>query len=171
VPIIVRIMADPRSGSSRPTAGTQVALERHLDAARRRCERLGVQWTPLRAEMLRLLLERGGSAKAYELLADRQAARGKTAPMTVYRALDFLVECGLVHRVASSSTFVACHHPEAPHADAMFLVCDRCGSAVECDDAALAGSLVQTLRSAGFDARNLEIRGRCEHCRDGASPG
>jgi Fur family zinc uptake transcriptional regulator len=163
-------MADPRSGSPRPSPHTKATVERYLDVARRRCERLGVQWTPLRAEMLRLLLARGGSAKAYELLADMQAAHGKTAPMTVYRALDFLVERGLVHRVASSSTFVACHHPDAPHADAMFLVCDLCGSAVECDDAALAGSLVQTLRTAGFDARNVEIRGRCEHCREAPPP-
>ena len=170
-PIIDRIMVDPIPGPPRSTPSTKAAIGRHLEAARRRCEGVGVQWTPLRAEMLRLLLQRGGSAKAYELLADMQAKLGKTAPMTVYRALDFLVAHGLVHRVASGSTFVACHHPDAPHDDAMILVCDLCGSAVECDDAALSGPLVRTLRNAGFDARNVEIRGRCEHCRDEASPG
>ena len=158
-------MADTRPAPTPRGPRGKASVERHLDAARRHCERQGVQWTPQRARILRLLLERGGAAKAYELLADMQAAHGRTAPMTVYRALDFLVGHGLVHRVASSSTFVVCLHPDSPHADAMFLVCDGCGSAVECDDPALAGSLVQALRSAGFDARNVEVRGRCGHCR------
>jgi Fur family zinc uptake transcriptional regulator len=146
-------------------------IAQRLADARARCEQRGAHWTALREDVLRRLLARGASAKAYELLADMQAVHGKVAPMTVYRALDFLVAHGLVHRIASSSTYFACPHPDASHADAMFLVCDDCGSTVECEDAQVTGSLARTLRGAGFAAHDIEIRGRCSRCSDAATAG
>jgi len=161
----------PTADAHRPQPPAADRIEQQIADARARCERRGAHWTALREDVLRRLLARGASAKAYELLADMQAVHGKVAPMTVYRALDFLVEHGLVHRIASSSTYVACPHPDASHADAMFLVCEGCGSTVECEDAQVTGSLARTLRGAGFAAHDIEIRGRCSRCRDAASAG
>lgn len=159
---------DPTSDAPRPDSAPADRIERQVAEARARCQRRGAHLTALREDVLRRLLARGASAKAYELLADMQAVQGKVAPMTVYRALDFLLEHGLVHRIASSSTYVACPHPDASHADAVFLVCEGCGSTAECEDPQVMGSLAQTLRGAGFAAHDIEIRGRCSRCRDAA---
>ena len=76
-------------------------LDRRLAEAERHCQSHGLRLTTGREAVLRALLQRGGTAKAYELLADLQSGGSAVAPMAVYRALDFLVEHDLVHKVAS----------------------------------------------------------------------
>ena len=53
----------------------------------------------------------------------------RAAPPTVYRALDFLLENGLVHRISSLNAFVGCSLPGKPHAG-QFLLCSGCGAAI-----------------------------------------
>ena len=74
-------------------------MQQRLASATEHCAARGAQLTPQRAEVLELLLRRGGQAKAYDLQGDMQARHGRIAPTTVYRALDFLQEHHLVHKV------------------------------------------------------------------------
>jgi len=140
------------------------SVSRRLDAARRLCEARGAQWTPQREDVLRRLLQAGGTRKAYDLLAELQAERGKVAPTTLYRVLDFLVEHGLVHHVASSSAYVVCATPDHAHEPAVFVACGRCGAAREVPGGRPARSLLQALRAAGFHGHELEVRGHCTAC-------
>jgi Fur family zinc uptake transcriptional regulator len=87
----------------------------------------------------------------------------------VYRALDFLRENGLVHRIESRNAFVACGRNHGADALVAFLICERCGAVGEAPAAAIGQSLAAAARSAGF-APNLsviEITGTCAHCRKG----
>lgn len=163
-------MATPRPRSAAP-ASTRApgraatgSVSRRLDAARRLCEARGAQWTPQREDVLRRLLEGGGTRKAYDLLAELQAEQGKVAPTTLYRVLDFLVEHGLVHHVASSSSYVACAKPEVSHDPAVFLVCERCGRTRELAAGAESRALLDALRAGGFHGHGLEVRGHCAAC-------
>ena len=104
---------------------------------------------------------------AYELL-DRLTGEGhKPAPPTVYRALEFLLEQKLVHRIASRNAFIGCTHPGAAHAG-YFLLCESCGNAEEIADvSALAKAVEKAAAVADFavHSQTLELTGLCRHCR------
>ena len=127
--------------------------------------RAGRELTEQRALVLELLLARDGAGKAYDLLADMRALNPGVAPMTVYRALDFLVEQGLVHKVAATSSFVVCKHGPHPHNDPVFLVCGRCGDATEWDNPALGNQVEQALAGLGLHAHGMEINVDCARCQ------
>ena len=141
------------------------AFLRQADA---RCALHGHRLTPLRRHILALLLDRGGRATAYQLLDDMQAAGangvGARAPITIYRALHFLMEQGLVRRVATTSTFMACGDIDGQHE--VFMVCKRCGLVSVVHDAALQRTLEDAARTAHFvvDGQETEIKGLCESC-------
>lgn len=159
-------MARPRKTPLPPTttAASSRRVQSGLAAARAQCAAQQVQLTDLRALVLELLLIRGQATKAYDLLADMQARQPGVAPMTVYRALDFLVEQRLVHKVASTSSFIVCQHADHPHEDPVFLVCERCGSATEWDSESISRQLAQALLPSGFHAHGMEIKGECASC-------
>lgn len=143
-----------------PERGVRKALADALE----RCAAQGAQLTEQRALVLEMLLRRHGVAKAYELLADLQNLQAGVAPMTVYRALDFLVEQGLVHKVAATSSFVVCNHEPHPDSEPVFLVCERCGDTTEWGDSALGLHVEQALAKSGFHAHGMEIKGECARC-------
>jgi Fur family zinc uptake transcriptional regulator len=94
--------------------------------------------------------------------------RGRVAPPTVYRALDFLQAQGLVHRVESLNAFKGCEQPEAPH-QAHLLICRRCGLAAEVADDGLDGAIAALARRSTFEveAETVELTGLCADCRGG----
>jgi Fur family zinc uptake transcriptional regulator len=166
-------MPRPRSPSATPSTPSSPTrpkreVQRGLARARARCEANRTQLTDLRALVLELLLQRGKATKAYDLLADLSARQPGVAPMTVYRALDFLVEQHLVHKVVSTSSFVVCEHTDdQPHEDPVFLVCERCGSTTEWNDARLKVHVDRALEPTGFHAHGIEIKGECANCHAG----
>lgn len=138
-----------------------------LDAARALCVSRGARFTPQRQRVFELLLDALPHAiTAYELLERLQREDPAAKPPTVYRALAFLQEQGLVHRVDSSNAFLACHHPGDAHA-VQLLICDDCGTVQELHSEQLRQDLEQQARQAGFAIRHetIEAHGRCRGCR------
>ncbi|TBR12307.1 MAG: transcriptional repressor [Lysobacter sp.] len=132
----------------------------------RACESRGLRLTPLRASALRLIADAGRPLKAYELLDRMKATHEGAAPPTVYRALDFLLENGFIHRLASINAFVACHHPGAAQHAVPFLICDNCQAAVELEDEHVVDALTHRALALGFKprAQTLEVHGLCAKC-------
>lgn len=142
-------------------------IEDALGAADRICEASGARLTPLRRRVLELVWHSHKPLGAYELLDQLTAEGHKPAPPTVYRALEFLLEQKLVHRIASRNAFIGCSHPGAAHAG-YFLLCDVCGNAEEiCDSRPLGEAVQAAADQAGFEVQSqtLELTGRCHHCR------
>jgi Fur family transcriptional regulator, zinc uptake regulator len=132
------------------------------------CAARGQRLTPIRRQVLETLAQSHRTLGAYEIM-DRLAATGpRPAPITVYRALDFLLDNGLVHRIESRNAFLACigEHGEETAASTLFLICERCGAVGEASSPAVAETLQATARAAGFTpkARVTEITGICAHC-------
>ena len=130
------------------------------------CEARGLNLTPIRANALRLIAEAGRPVKAYELLDLMKATHEGAAPPTVYRALDFLLEAGFIHKLSSINAYVGCHHPGGdPHA-VPFLICDNCHSATELEDDSIVSALDASARALGFapQAQTLEVHGLCATC-------
>src|SRR5450830_1064586 len=99
---------------------------------------------------------------------DRLALRAaRPAPITIYRALDFLREQGLVHRIESRNAFIACVHNHASGDPVVFLICEQCGAVGEAASAAVADTIKTASRAAGFMPKTpvIEISGICAHCR------
>ena len=142
-------------------------------AVERACGERGLRLTEIRARVLGLVAAAGKPIKAYDLLeqirvdksADGEGA-GAAAPPTVYRALDFLLANGFIHKLESINAFVACHHPNAAQHSAPFLICDGCHKAVELEDEHVVATLDAQARALGFSpqTQTLEVHGLCAEC-------
>lgn len=137
----------------------------YLHAVELACTERGIRLTPLRAQVLGLIAAAGKPVKAYDLLDSMKLENGSSAPPTVYRALDFLLEQGFIHRLASINAFVGCHHPNQPHS-VPFLICDLCQSAIELEDERIPKLLDSQAKALGFTprAQTLEVHGLCAAC-------
>jgi Fur family zinc uptake transcriptional regulator len=131
----------------------------------------GLRLTPVRRRTLEILLEAHRAVGAYDLL-DRLAAEGfGRQPPVVYRALDFLVEAGLAHRVQRLNAFAACMHPGEAHQPA-FLICRACNAVAEAAAAPVRVALETAAAVHGFAAERvtLEALGLCSTCRAAGGP-
>ena len=142
-------------------------LTRVLNHAETLCRERGVRLTEQRRSVLRLLCLSDKPLSAYELLDRMRGVVKNPAPPTVYRALDFLLEQGLVHKLESLHAFIGCTHPDHPHAS-QFLICDNCGEVVEVEDPGVSDSLKAAGKAVGFRARRpvVEVLGTCAQCSD-----
>jgi len=140
----------------------------HVRAVAQACEQRGLRLTPLRAQTLQLVVAAGKPIKAYEVLAGMTVANGETAPMTAYRALDFLTAHGFIHRLASLSSYVVCASAVSAHA-VPFLICESCHAVSEVNDQRIVAFLHGLARDQGFKprAQSLEVLGKCAACRNG----
>ncbi len=129
------------------------------------CRAKGLRLTPIRRRVFEVLLGAAKPLGAYDL-ADALASQGRRmAPITVYRALDFLIEQGLVHRLASRNAYIT--SPNS-HGTTAFLICEACGEVTEITCSDVADTVRRVLTEQGYRplARALEITGRCLHCQD-----
>ncbi len=145
-----------------------------LDRADTLCQQRGVKLTELRRHVLGLVLDAAAPAGAYELLDRLCETRRAAAPPTVYRALDFLLEQGLIHKVERLSAFVGCvagctaDPDDSAHTHpAQFLICRECGRVIEIRNPGVSGALARAAEAAGFVISNatIEAEGLCGTCR------
>jgi len=137
-----------------------------VTAAAEACARSGQRLTPLRQRVLEIVWGGHQPIGAYAIL-DRLKGDGRTAaPPTVYRALDFLRENGLIHRIESMNAFVGCTQPGEPHLG-QFLICRRCGTTAEIEDPQVSEAVARSVARAGFriESRVIELSGLCAACQ------
>jgi Fur family zinc uptake transcriptional regulator len=156
------------------------SLDTTLDRAAAMCAGRGAQLTELRRQVLRLVLEAEQPVGAYALLDRLKDLRGGAAPPTVYRALDFLLEQGLIHKVERLNAYLGCvdagegGHGHAEHGNGegrhdhphQFLICRRCGATAEISDPAITAALASASAGAGFilHRATVEAEGLCADC-------
>ena len=140
------------------------SVSRALAKAEQDCKGRGERWTPARRRVLELLLSAGGPMKAYDLMASFDETGAPAKPPTVYRALEFLEQQHLAHRIAGINAFIACEAGQDVHT-AAFLICDCCGEVEEVAEPATE-ALTAIHGDGDFQIRTLEAHGRCQHCQD-----
>ncbi|MBI4183458.1 MAG: transcriptional repressor [Proteobacteria bacterium] len=141
-----------------------------IAAAEEVCARAGATLTPLRRRVLELVWTQHRPVRAYGLLERLRDERRGAAPPTVYRALDFLIAHGLVHRIESLNAFIGCGDPRNRHGG-QFLICRACGHVAELDDAGIARKVAERAKALGFlpEVQTIEIAGLCPACQDGST--
>ncbi len=141
------------------------------------CAARAQRLTPIRRHVLEALLASHKPLGAYEIIErlvqqssaqHGPAQQNRPAPITIYRALDFLRDNGLVHRIESRNAFVACAHNHGDDDLVVFLICEKCGAVGEAPGGAAAEALKSSARAAGFSPKSplIEIAGICSHCRE-----
>jgi len=159
-----RVLADfPAEGHDH-----RLCLADALRSAEERCASQGLRLTPLRRQVLELVWQHHEPVKAYDLLELLRSRHRAAAPPTVYRALEFLQNAGLVHRIESLNAFIGCGDPSAPH-PGQFLICSDCSTVAELDDPAISRVLAREATRLGFqiESQTIEVRGLCPRCRGG----
>src|SRR5580704_15172301 len=155
----------PGHDHARCTSEAIAHAEAHCAA---RAQRL----TPIRRHVLEALLASHKPLGAYEIIEhlaqQNLAQQNRPAPITIYRALDFLRENGLVHRIESRNAFVACAHNHGDNDLVVFLICEKCGAVGEAPGGGAAEALKASARAVGFSPKSplIEIAGICSHCRE-----
>lgn len=139
-------------------------VEAALAQAETLAQKRGQKMTRIRRKVLRLLLESPEPAKAYDLLGNLDG-EGAAKPPTIYRALDFLQEVGLAHKIESLNAYVPCGHASHSHS-AVFLICDTCGGAEELHAVTTTAAIEAETNAAGFHISHatLEAHGTCRTC-------
>ena len=137
-------------------------------AVERACSERGLRLTEIRARVLGLVADAGKPIKAYDLLDKVREGEGAgaAAPPTVYRALDFLLENGFVHRISSLNAFVGCNHPEHAH-QGQFLICRECHAAIELEQKTISDAIIGSAKDVGFvvEGQTVEVVGLCSGCQ------
>lgn len=145
----------------------QQCVDHALHAAEQVCAREGVRFTTLRRRVLELVWQSHKPLGAYDILDTLSRDDGRrAAPPTVYRALDFLLDNGLIHRIASLNAFIGCTSPEHPH-QGQFLICRECRITVELDQSSIHHAICQSAAAHDFtiEAETVEVTGLCRTCR------
>jgi Fur family zinc uptake transcriptional regulator len=161
------MMSMPRAVFPAPDHDHQRCASAAIAHAEAQCAARAQRLTPMRRQVLETLLACHKPLGAYEII-ERLAHKNRPAPITIYRALDFLRDNGLVHRIESRNAFVACVHNHGGEDLVVFLICERCGAVGEASGGGVAEALKTSSRLAGFSPKSplIEIAGICSHCRD-----
>jgi Fur family zinc uptake transcriptional regulator len=140
-------------------------VETAIVSAETHCAAKGLRFTPVRRAALEILLSGHRSMGAYELLERLHQAGFGAQPPVAYRALDFLVANGFVHKIERLNAFVACARPGENHSPA-FLICRLCEAVAEAQSAPARGSLGEAAKATGFQIERtvVEALGVCPSC-------
>ena len=146
--------------------------EQRLCMAEEHCRLYGLTLTPLRHRVLEIVLAANRPIGAYDILAKLTQERGKTAPPTIYRALEFLTNQRLIHKVHSLNAYFACIFDDSEcgrnrQHTAELLICRACGTTREIIDDHLRQHIHAKAGEAGFlaDGIVLEVQGLCHACQ------
>ncbi len=155
-----------RAGFASPGHDHGVCIDDALAEAERQCAAKGVRLTEQRRRVLELIWKSHEPVGAYTLLDRLRDGGVRAQPPTVYRALDFLVENGLIHRIESLNAYVGCAAPAERHVG-QFLICTGCRSAAELDDASIGAAIAARAKEIGFavSRATVEVAGLCPNCR------
>ena len=139
-----------------------------LSTANKICSEHDVRFTPIRKKILELIWSSHEPVLAYDLLKALRADKSNAEPPTVYRAIDFLMQQNLIHRIESLNAYVGCHYPERAHIG-QFLICSKCNQFVELTNSSIKQAISREARKNGFkvDRQTVEISGLCPQCQPG----
>jgi Fur family zinc uptake transcriptional regulator len=159
--------SDPKQAQNRTETGHdhQQCMSAALSTAEHVCVARGVQLTAIRQQVLALIWESHKAVKAYELLDRIKPLQAAAKPATIYRALDFLIEQGLIHRVESLNAFVGCRCSGQQH-EQLLLICKVCEEVEERPAVEVMQTIARELETANFvvHSKAIEIHGICAHC-------
>lgn len=147
-----------------------MCLQEGMAEAEARCLAEGLRFTPVRRKTLAILLQQHRALGAYEILDRLRDAGFGSQPPVAYRALEFLVANGFVHKIERLNAFIACANSGVAHSPA-FMICRQCDAVAETQSMPMRGVLGDAAKAAGFviEKTVVEAEGLCPTCVDQAA--
>ena len=147
-------------------------IESALDTARKVCQAHDARFTPIRQRVLELVWQSHRPVLAYDLLNQLRQEKTNAEAPTVYRALEFLLENNLIHRIESLNAYIGCNFAESRHRS-HFLICTECNQCLEVEDEHINQAIATQASSRGFSitAQAVEVLGTCNNCRQAETAG
>ena len=138
-----------------------------IQNAERPCAARGTRFTPMRRKVLEFIWGSHQASKAYDLLDRIKISEKSATPMTIYRALQFLQDQGLIHRVETLNAYVGCSHAGLQH-EVLLLICDECHQIKERSAPGVVTALHEDIAQSGFLTKRstIEIYGTCLNCAE-----
>jgi len=143
-------------------------IEQAIINAKELCNKKEIRLTPLRRHVLEIIWYSHCPIGAYSIMDKlSELEKRHTAPPTVYRALDFLIEHGLVHRISSINAFIGCEQPHKAHSG-QFLLCKVCNVVHEFDSLEIDNAIATVAKKSGFSLQKqtVETLGICSNCQN-----
>lgn len=142
-----------------------------IERAKVYCTKQKERLTKPRFEVLRILASSSKALGAYEVLEELGKVLPTPKPPTAYRAIEFWLQHGFIHRIESLNAYVLCDANHR-HAGSQFMVCDDCGSVIEAHICQLPDVLQEKSKDKNFTftSWNIEIHGSCVDCHDLKDP-
>ncbi len=140
-------------------------IKQALNSAETICKQKKLRLTPIRKRIFELIWSNHKAVGAYDLLESLHLEDPKAKPVTIYRALDFLLAAGLIHKIKSLNAFIGCLRPEISH-NAMLLICNVCQQTDEVEAQNIYQNICQIAENNAFLPQNisLELHGVCNSC-------
>jgi Fur family transcriptional regulator, zinc uptake regulator len=142
-------------------------LAKAVERANQAFSEKNLRFTKLRQDVFQEIASTYASVGAYDVLA-RLAEKGtRLAPISVYRAIDALLEAGVIHRLESKNAFFACRRLDhAAGRRPIFLACEKCNAVQEVDSEGIFDTIDRLSRGASFQPRVkfVEVSGLCRSC-------
>ena len=142
-------------------------IEKALQDAESICTQKNIRFTDLRKKVFEIISAKHRPIKAYDILKLLQKDDSSAKPTTVYRALNFLLENGLVHKLHISNSYIACSNPKDKHSQSYFLICDKCNIVKEFyNNDLITDEIIRIADNNNFKTSNIsiEIKGTCNNC-------
>ena len=141
-------------------------IDSALKNAEKICADKKLQFTPIRKTVFKLIWQSHSPLKAYDILEELQKEDPSEKPITIYRALDFLLNNRMIHKIESQNTYLGCTHPGELH-NCYFTICKKCNVVHEGCESNFLGGIYETLKKEDFMVNHitLEIQGICKNCR------
>jgi len=164
-------MAQHRDPFPDPGHNHVACLTLTLDRAKTAFETQGLRLTDLRLRVFKQIAASHHAVGAYDIIDQLSQTGTRLAPVSVYRAIDALIEAGVVHRLESKNAYFACHANHASQRQNIILSCGTCGIIAEVDGEAVFTALDTLATSENFtqSSRIVEVTGRCAHCSSHAT--
>ncbi|KKD59506.1 transcriptional regulator [Grimontia sp. AD028] len=142
-------------------------LSQLIARAQSLCDQRGVRLTAQRERVYEIIVQSKRAISAYDLLDVLRETEPQAKPPTVYRALDFLLSQGFVHKVESTNSFIACCLPGHEQHCSQLLICNSCGTVEECHTDTLSTALQQKANQVNFAVSHhvVETHGTCHACQ------
>lgn len=145
-----------------------LSAEELLCKVKQLCLQRGVRFTRQRLIVLRLIIQHGNAISAYDLLDKLKESEPNAKPPTIYRALDFFLEQGFIHKIESTNTYIFCHHFDSPNHTSALFICDKCQQVTEHHVDGIAILLKSIADASAFSLTHsvVESHGLCLQCRE-----
>jgi Fur family transcriptional regulator, zinc uptake regulator len=148
-----------------PRHDHDACIDTALQQAEQLCIEKGLRLTPIRRRVFELVWQSHQPVSAYTLLEQLVREGHRAQAPTVYRSLEFLLQCGLIHRVESMNAYLGCNQPQHGHEVGMF-ICRACGDVAELSDDSISNGITDGAERIGFtvESRVVEVTGTCRAC-------